>query len=368
MKGRRRSFRVGWPRVLSGLALSLGLALAAPARAADGACPALRGEAVRWVVPSRPGGGYDAYSRVLEPFLEQALVADVLIVNRPEAGGLVAARQLRDGAPDGRTLGILNATGLLTARAMAEARGSARAAAPHPGRDFTLLGRLASNHVVLFTGAGHGLDDLDALLAAAERRPIVFAVRDLGSTSYFAPPVVAHLLAIEHRVVAGYTGSSTRTLAVLRGEVDAMVANHDSLVAQVRGGDLLPLLQLTPEQGEPLAVPRLDGPQGLAARRASRAGRSSQSAQDEARALAEVIGAGRVIAAPPGLPPDLELCLGRAFLSLASDAGVQQAFERANLGLDWLDGAAARDAVDRAARAATTLAPLAVAALEGVAD
>ncbi len=327
---------------------------------ANGACDGLAGATVQWVVPTRPGGGYDAYSRLIEPFLERALDAQVLVVNRPEAGGVVAARAVMDASPDGRTLAILNATGLLTAHALGDGE------VPHPGNDFTVLGRLAANHVVLFTSPGPGLDTLEQLLSTAQSRPIVFGVRDVGSTSFLAPPVVASLLGVEHALVTGYLGSSARVLAVMRGEVDAMVANHDSVSAQVRDGELIPVLQLTPESGDLLDVPRLDGPGGVAERRAGVTSRSAAEALALAGALGEVVGAGRVIVAPPGMAAAERACLGQVMDHIAADPGFQAAVRTAGLTVEWLSAPEAVAAVESASRAVEVLAPVVRPALEEV--
>ena len=75
--------------------------------AAD-ACAALAGKTVRWIVPYAAGGGFDAYSRMLEPFLETALDGQVVIVNMEGVDGLIGTKALMNAVPDGRTLGILN--------------------------------------------------------------------------------------------------------------------------------------------------------------------------------------------------------------------------------------------------------------------
>ena len=81
------------------------LSLAATGYAAPaGPCRELAGATLRWIVTSAPGGGYDTYSRLLEPHLERELGARIQIENRPGAGGIVGAMAIRDAPADGRTL------------------------------------------------------------------------------------------------------------------------------------------------------------------------------------------------------------------------------------------------------------------------
>lgn len=309
--------------------------IAAGSAQAEGDCPGLAGETIRWLVPSRPGGGYDAYSRLIQPFLEHRLAARVLIENHPDAGGVVGAIMLRDAAPDGRTLGIINASGLLAANAI---EGHL---APDPVTDFTILGQVVRNHVVMFTGRDSGLIDLVSLLQAAQSRPIVIGVRDLGSTSFYSAPVAAELLGMDYDLVSGYVGSPARTLAVMRGEVDIVLGHFDSVQGQVQAGELIPLLQLTDLAVSGLDVPRLGGPEGIASQRAPLTGRTPQEAEQLAADLAAVVGAGRLAAGPPGLPGQISACLGTTLGAILQSEAFLLAAEQARLTIEYKSGAAA---------------------------
>jgi tripartite-type tricarboxylate transporter receptor subunit TctC len=140
-------------------------------------CPGLAGATIRWIVPTRPGGGYHAYSRMLQPFLERELSARILIENRPEAGGIVGARAIRDARPDGRTLGLINASGLLAANA-----GDA-GAAPAPAGDFTVS---ALSAIVVPVQRRDRIADVAGLLRVARSRPHRRGARDAGSSSFYA--------------------------------------------------------------------------------------------------------------------------------------------------------------------------------------
>lgn len=339
------------------VALGAGLGVASGPLQAD--CPGLAGETVRWVVLSRPGGGYDAYSRLLQPFLEQALSLSVVIENRPEAGGIVGAMAIRDARPDGRTLGIINASGLLAANMADPGK------APDPAADFTILASIVSNQVVMFSGRDSGITDIDSLLRLSATRPIVAGVRDAGSTSFYSVPVAAAVLGFDYELVTGYVGSAARTLALMRGEVDIVVGNYDSVHGQVKAGELVPLLQLTGGGGtSALAVPRLAGPDGLARQRATLAGRSPEQAAEDAAALAALVGAGRLAVAPPGLPGPLAACLDAAIGQILGSAEFKVAAERARLGVDPLGGRAARADVLAAAQALARFETLVRAAVE----
>ena len=335
------------------------LSLAAPGYAAPaGSCPELSGATLRWIVTSAAGGGYDTYSRLLEPHLERELGARILIENRPGAGGIVGAMAIRDAPADGRTLGIVNASGLLAAHAVDGAN------VPDPANDFTILASIVSNHLTMFTGRDSGIADIDGLLQIARSRPIVAGVNSAGSASFHALPVTASLLGFDYELVTGYEGGSARTLAAMRGEVDIVMGNFDSLQAQVRAGELVPIVQLDSAGGAGPSVPSIAGPQGLARSRAPFTGRTPDEAEREAADLAAFVGAGRIVVAPAGLSPALLACLDSTLASVLGSDAFRAAAQRAELGIDPVGAATARSEVLAGAAALQRFGPLITAALE----
>lgn len=292
-------------------------------------CAELQGDTIRWIVPNRPGGGYDAYSRLLQPFVEQSLGVTVVIENRPEAGGIIGASAIRDAKPDGKTLGLINASGLLAARAIDNP------IAPDPGADYLLLARLVSNHIVMFTGRDSKVAKLQDFMQLARSRPIVVGVRDAGSTSFYSVPITADLLGFDYELVTGYVGSSARTLALIRGEVDIAIGHYDSVRGQVESGELNPLLQLTTSLNRPLDVAEL-------------VNQVDATRREDAEALGAIVGAGRLIVAPRDVSPVLSECMAASFVQILTSQELGVAAERAGLGINPVSGDVAMQQVREA--------------------
>ncbi len=336
-----------------------------PATAGTGGCEGLAGQRLRWIVPNSPGGGYDAYSRLIQPFLENELRTTILIENRPEAGGLVGAAAIRDAAPDGRTLGIINASGLLAARLDRRT--------PDPAADFTILARILTNHTVLLTGRDSAITNLRELQQVAARRPVVIGVRDAGSASIFLVPVVAALLDMDYELVTGYVGNTARALAAIRGEVDLLVQTFDSTRRFIAAGELRPLLQVTgapegaalgPEHDLLAGVPVLGGDDGVAVQQARRAGRSLELARRQAQALAALIDAGRLVVGPPSLPDGPRSCLESAIGAVLNSPELRSGAARAGVAIEPADAAKARADVLSAAASLAEVMPLVEAAMQ----
>jgi tripartite-type tricarboxylate transporter receptor subunit TctC len=65
---------------------------------------------VQMVVPTKPGGGTDLMSRIFADYMSRASGGNIVVVNQPAGGGAVAANQVLNAKPDGRTL-LFNHTG-----------------------------------------------------------------------------------------------------------------------------------------------------------------------------------------------------------------------------------------------------------------
>ena len=294
------------------------------------------GETVRWIVPSSPGGGYDAYSRLIAPFYEKYTGAQVVVENRPGAGGGIGAQKIVHAAPDGRTIGILNGPGLMMA-AMFETPPP-----PNPATAFTLLGRVVKDRQLWAVAADSKLPGLRALLENGQGRPIVFGTRGPGNLSFVDMVVASRILNVDIDIVTGFRGSRDDILAVLRGDVDAVAHSDGSLLDAFESGELRPWLQVTEgpigDDARYDNVPWLAGPDGLAVWVASRNGGDVARASDEADALVELTGAGRLIAAPPGLDAALTQCMRDAVHAALTDPGFVAAAAKAGRTLDVARG------------------------------
>ena len=273
-----------------------------------GTCPQLEGQRINWLVGWTPGGGYDAYSRLLEPVLEAALDAEVVVENIPGAAGVVAARRLSGARPNGRTLGILNGTGLMIAPYTNPAY------APDLERDFTVLARVVDHRQMLVVGTHLGVKTVEELVALGKRRPIVLGNTGPTTINVLLSALVGDLFGIDVRLVIGFPGSVQVIASVLRGDLDGAVAGEESMLG-VDG--LIPLVRFM-DEGDPLGngnrVPGLTGSGSLLERRPELFP-NAPKAREDIRAIEALVGVGRVIAAPPRLPAELRQCLESAVVS-----------------------------------------------------
>jgi hypothetical protein len=302
------------------------------------------------------------YSRLLEPFLERTLGAEIVIDNIPGASGLIGLKTLVEADADGRTLGILNAPGFL----MASLSGATRA--PNPVTGVSILGRVARSRHVWATGARSGFGSIEDVLREGEKRRLVFGIGGVGGVSFVDIAVTSFLLGLEVEFVSGFRGSRVTSLAAVRGDVDLVAFSLDAIVDRIEAGDLRPLLQIS---DQPISLrpsieqlPLLGGRDGLAVRRAAHLGRSVKEAREDASALASFIGAGRVIAASPGLEEGLLRCLARCICDALTDTAFAKAAAASGRVIDVACADVARDEISAAHDKAGRFLPIVREALK----
>ena len=165
--------------------LSIGLVIAAPAEH----YPA---KAIRLVVPFAPGGPNDISARIIADELAEAVQQTVVVDNRPGAGGNIGAEAAARSAPDGHAL--------FWAQAATHGINPSlyRKLAYDAVRDFTPVGLIVSEPLVLVTGADLPWRDVKDLIAAAKADPaaIHFGSGGIGTTPHMAAELFAMMAGI----------------------------------------------------------------------------------------------------------------------------------------------------------------------------
>jgi len=322
------------------------------ARADTDPCQTLAGETIRWIVPFGAGGGFDLYSRILDPFLEARLGAEIVVVNVPGVGGLVGAKQLQQAKPDGRTLGLLHGTNLLISELFGDGD------SPRVPEDFTLLGRIGRSADVWIVRDDSPLRTIEDLFAGGGGDRVIMAVPAVASKHWLTAVIASEILGFEADFVIGYKGTKDRVLGLLRGEFDLVGAGASSVLPQVDAGELRPLVMIgvSPVGLEPgfRDVPRLGGPDGLAARRARVLGHDPEVAQSRADALDGTMAAGRLVAAPPGMDPGLASCMEARLFEAMTDSEFTAAMAKAKRPIDPAKGTKAAESISEAKAEAVT--------------
>jgi tripartite-type tricarboxylate transporter receptor subunit TctC len=292
----------------------------------------LHNQQLRWIVPYSPGGGFDTYSRLIAPHLADKIGASIAVENIPGAAGTLGAQRIQLARPDGRTLGLLNAPGLLTAALTGTTQ------TPNPLEDFSILGRVVRSRTVWVSRPGSGLKSMENAFRLADQRSLLCAATEASSTNFLGVAVASSILELPVDYLAGFPGTRQSTLALIRGEADFVSLTFESALDRIENGDLEVILQVTdsPISDHPALqnVPVLGGPSGVAARRMQSLGKAPEQAIQQAKALESLIGAGRLVAGPPGIPEDIFECLEEGLSAVLTDAQFRNQAAKARRTLD----------------------------------
>ncbi len=191
------------------------------------------GKAVRLIVPFPPSGGNDVFARLLAQKLGEAWKQQVVVENRPGAGGNIGTELAAHAAPDGYTL-LLGHTGTL---------------AINPGlygklsydiqRDFAPIAMFASSPLVLVAHPAAGLRTVSDILARAKARPgeLNYASSGNGTGSHLSGELLQYLGGIKLTHIP-YKGTSPAITDVMGGQVPMAFSVIPTALPQIRAGKL----------------------------------------------------------------------------------------------------------------------------------
>ena len=207
------------------------LALAA-VTAAHGQAGTYPSKPVQILTDSSAGSTPDVALRFVADRLTQLWGQQVLVNNRPGAGGSLAARVAADAAPDGYTL----------YQPVLSTFVSLHPAAPnvpiHVPQDFLPIGFVAENPMFFAVSPKLGIASLAELSARAKARPgeISYATTGVGRLTHLTGELLQREAGIKLLLVP-YTGGPSHAISdVTTGRVGMIIEGYSGIAAAARSG------------------------------------------------------------------------------------------------------------------------------------
>jgi tripartite-type tricarboxylate transporter receptor subunit TctC len=277
---------------------------AAPARA-DAVADFYRGKDLRFILSTSSGTGYDAYARAVGRHLGRHLPGNPNIVPQymPGAGGILAANHIYAVAPkDGTVFGMIQNTVPFEPLFLNKAALFDVAKLNWLGTPATEVGL----YVVYHTSKTKTLRD-------AQTQEVIAGTTGTASTPSFYGRLFNQILHTKTRLVPGYPGQLELLIAMERGEIEAMTSpfwsslkvQRPTWYAEKRARILFQYGAAPhPELKDvPFAADLLD----------------NEADKILLTAASASLGAGRPIAAPPGIPADRLAALTEAMAATFKD-------------------------------------------------
>jgi len=205
------------------IALAIILASILPARAQT----PYPNRPIRIVVPFGPGGFADITVRLLGQKLTERTAAQVVIENRPGAGGIVAANSVIASPPDGYTLFVFS-SGIALSKSLLKSMPF------DPVTAFAPISTMALFDLLLLVKEDSPIHTLKDALDAARRDPGKFNVGTIspGSTQNVTAELLRSATGVAMTIVPHRTSADVLT-ALLRGDVQIGIDSYAALKSPI---------------------------------------------------------------------------------------------------------------------------------------
>ena len=183
---------------------------------------------IRIVVPFPPGGFSDVFARILANDMQKTFGQQVIVDNRPGAGGNIGSDIVAKAAPDGYTL----VNGTIGTHAI---NATLFTKLPYdPIRDFTAVAFVVEAEGLLVVHPSLPVKNAKELIALARARPgqLSYASAGAGTTSHLAGEVFKTMAKVDMTHVP-YKGNVPAITDLLSGETSMLFATLPTVLPQV---------------------------------------------------------------------------------------------------------------------------------------
>src|ERR1700704_3616274 len=185
---------------------------------------------VRVIVPSPPGGGNDIMARLASQKLAESWGKQVVVDNRPGAGGAIAFEMVARAEPNGYTL-LLGSTNLTVLPDIQRVN-------YHPIKDFVPVSLMAKSMNILLVHPSVPVTSAKDLIAFAKLSPGKLNYATSIATSVHLAAELFKAKAGVNIVMVPYKGMGPALMDLIAGHVDIAFANPAASQEYVRSGRL----------------------------------------------------------------------------------------------------------------------------------
>ena len=196
------------------------------------------------VVPFGAGASNDAIARAVAPLLARRLGNTVIVENKPGAAGVIGSDYVAKSPADGSVL-LLSSSTFVTA-AVTQPR------LPYdPLTAFVPVSMVGNGPMLLAVSAATPIKSAAELVAAAKAKPgsLTYGTSGTGSIAHLASEMLSDAAGIRMTHVP-YKGAANALMDMAGGQIDMMISNYTSLVAQIKSGKVK-ALAVTSAQASP---------------------------------------------------------------------------------------------------------------------
>ncbi|HSC95694.1 MAG TPA: tripartite tricarboxylate transporter substrate binding protein [Burkholderiales bacterium] len=185
---------------------------------------------IRLIVPFGPGGVGDITARVVAQKMSASLGQQIVVDNRPGAGGIVASEIVAKAAPDGHTLLLLN-------NAHAVSMSLFKSLPYDTMRDFAPISSIATFSIVLLVNTNSPIKSVKDLIATAKASPgkLNVGTIQIGATQHLSSELFKSMAGLDW-VHVPYPNTGAVLTGLRGGAVQVVFEFMAPVVGQVKSG------------------------------------------------------------------------------------------------------------------------------------
>jgi len=191
---------------------------------------------IKIIVPFPPGGGTDMFGRVVAQELSEQLGWNVVIENRPGAGGNIGVQAAVHAKPDGYTL-VLGQTSNLAVNPTLYGN------LPYtPEKDLEPIVLVADSPVLFAVGATSSYQTLADIISKARAKPgeVSMAYSGNGTVSHLTAAFLANKAGVKFMQVP-YKGAANAMTDLMANRIDVYASSVPTLLGYIRDKKLRPV-------------------------------------------------------------------------------------------------------------------------------
>ena len=188
---------------------------------------------IRFIVPFAPGGSTDIVARVLAQKMSESMGQQVLVDNRPGAGGAIGAEIVAKSPPDGYTM-ITAVTGIMAINQFLY-----RSLPYNPEKDFAPVTQVGSLPLILVVHPSIPAKTVKELIAFAKARPgqLNYGSSGVGSATHMTTELFKTMAGVDI-VHIPYKGSGQVMGDIIGGQLALIFDQIVSSLPHVNAGKL----------------------------------------------------------------------------------------------------------------------------------
>ena len=180
------------------------------------------------ILPYSAGGSSDVLARATAKLLGEAWGRNIVVDNRPGASGMIGAEMVAKAPPDGYTL--------LSTTSSYPGTVAVRKTLPFdPAGAFIPVAMIARAPIVLAVHPSVPAKNVREFVALAKKRNLTYSSSGTGGNNHISMELLAQAAGIKMTHVP-YKGIAPGVIALVSGEVEAIIASSPAVMSQVKAG------------------------------------------------------------------------------------------------------------------------------------